>query len=149
MSDFIPVDEEQMRELYDNAPTGSHARDVWNELQRTEKERARLQDLLDAAIAGRNALRADLQTELMAVRKELADACKLRFVVTIEQQREIDAQTHAFAAQLVADRDPKTLDEAKQFAQSWIETAVQQGRNVEYLTHERDKLQAIVDGSRV
>jgi hypothetical protein len=71
MTEFIPLDETEMRELYDDAPAGSHARDIWSELHRTEKERARLQTLLDATIAGRNALRAELQTELMAVRKEL------------------------------------------------------------------------------
>ena len=212
MTDFIPVDEEQMRELYDNAPAGSHARDVWNELQRTEKERARVQALLDAAIAGRNALRADLQTELMAERakvealtkrecelndtlrshniccadadhernarlgEEVAEvvgyaegfadgkkgdkvvewapghgpqAVPPRFVETMAQQREVDEQTRAFAAQIVADRKLQTLDDAKAFAQGWIETAVQYGRNVEYLAHERDKLQALIDGAVV
>ena len=156
MADFTPIDETEMRELYDNAPAGSHARDIWAELHRTETERARLQTLLDATIAGRNALRADLQTELMAVRKELDEARKPRFVQTIKQQREVDEQTRAFAAGIVADRKLTTLDEAKAFAQGWIETAVQEGRNAEYLMYERDKvaaqlqtLQALVDGAVV
>ena len=71
-TDFIPLDDDGLRALQDAAPVG--ARVVFDELRRTEAERLRLQDLLDATIAGRNALRASLYTELMAVKKELDEA---------------------------------------------------------------------------
>ena len=65
------------------------------------------------------------------------------FVDGIQQLRMVDdfrrEQTRLMAKDIVEAQNPKTLDEAKQFAQNWIETAAQNLRNEEYwATRARD-----------
>jgi len=50
----------------------------------------------------------------------------------IQQQKNIDEDARVMAKEIVDGQDPKTLEDAKQFAQNWIETAAQYARNAEY-----------------
>lgn len=50
----------------------------------------------------------------------------------ILRQRELDEETRVMAREIVEAQDPKTLAEAKQFAENWIGTAAQHARNEEY-----------------
>lgn len=47
-------------------------------------------------------------------------------------QIDIDKRTTKMAQEIVQAQNLKTLDEAKRFAQAWIETAAQFARNEEY-----------------
>jgi hypothetical protein len=57
----------------------------------------------------------------------------------IVEQKKLDAHDKLVGAEIVAQQNLKTLDEAKQFAAAWIGTASQGLRNTEYMTGERDK----------
>jgi len=57
----------------------------------------------------------------------------------IVEQKKLDDHDKLVGAEIVAQQKLKTLDEAKQFAASWIGTASQGLRNTEYMTGERDK----------
>ena len=59
------------------------------------------------------------------------------------EQKKLDAHDKLVGAEIVAQQNLKTLDEAKQFAAAWIGTASQGLRNTEYMTGERDKLLAL------
>ena len=50
----------------------------------------------------------------------------------LEQQKHRDAETREMAKEIVEGRNLKTLEEAKAFAQAWIETAAQNLRNALY-----------------
>ena len=50
----------------------------------------------------------------------------------LAEQKEIDAKRKAMAKDIVDGRGLQTLDEAKAFAQAWIETAAQHCANEEY-----------------
>ncbi len=56
------------------------------------------------------------------------------------KQRVLDAQDAATGEEIVAAHNPKTLDEAKQFAARWIATAAQESRNAEYCGRQRDEM---------
>jgi hypothetical protein len=47
-------------------------------------------------------------------------------------QKDMDEWTRVMAKEIVDGQDPKTLEEAKLFAQRWIETAAQHSRNEAY-----------------
>jgi|HubBroStandDraft_2_1064218.scaffolds.fasta_scaffold02109_10 hypothetical protein len=50
----------------------------------------------------------------------------------IEWQRDMDERTRVMAKEIVDGQDLKTLEEAKRFAQNWIQTAAQHSRNEAY-----------------
>jgi len=50
----------------------------------------------------------------------------------LEQQKRVDAETRKMAKEIVEGRNLKTLEEAKAFAQAWVETAAQSSRNASY-----------------
>ena len=75
-----------------------------------------------------------------------------RFVETMADQRKIDDQAREAANKIVAERKLETQHEAERFAAAWIGQAMQESRNVEYMTKERDALAAqladVVDSRR-
>lgn len=60
----------------------------------------------------------------------------------IKQQADTDASRREMAREIVEGQNPRTLDDAKQFAENWIVTAAQYAANEAYLSGERDKLLA-------
>jgi hypothetical protein len=165
---FQPIDPIELIQLTEQVRVSGlrndQARFLVAKLSATENERQRLQAQVEGAGEHRRALRSMMVDESQQLREQLEVAqnriaaleAPPRFVETIEQQRDVDERTTAMARRMVEERDLKTLDEAKLFAQTWIETAAQESRNAEYYKTERDELEAdvqrlraLIDGAHI
>jgi hypothetical protein len=60
----------------------------------------------------------------------------------VNEQKVIDENRRKMAKEIVDAQDPKTLEEAKRFAQNWIETAAQYAANEDYWHKQVEELRA-------
>jgi hypothetical protein len=182
---FQPIDPIELGLLVEQVRSSGlrvdQERYVVTKLAATENERQRLQAQVDGASEHRRGLRSMMVDEAQQLREQLEAAQKRiveleasaptiepvtgknmsnveKFVAisTLEEQRVVDQQTRLMASKIVEGRKLQTLEEAKLFAQGWIECAAQYARNAEYYKTERDELEAdvqrlraLIDGAHI
>jgi hypothetical protein len=182
---FQPIDPIELIQLTEQVRVSGlrhdQARFLVHKLTITENERQRLQAQVDGASEHRRALRSMMVDESQQLRERLEAAQKRiaeleataptiepvtgknmsnveKFIAisTLEEQRVVDERTRLMASEIVNGRKLQTLEEAKLFAQGWIECAAQYSRNEEYYKTKRDELEAdvqrlraLIDGAHI